>query len=444
MMKYNILLACYLFSSLVFADVLYVSFNFASDELKNAEKAATMRGEKLIVYPQISSEDKKRLATIYYQLERSKYTKAIEDVSALEEEEKKITEKYRSIAKKNTLDKLLRSLDKKNVQLSSLVISGHDGNGEFFGNLLPDEANEEELGKTFQKYPDLTKNMRSLLLWGCYTTTPYTVSSVWKKMFPQLEVVAGFDGRAPLSSRESSGGHLKNILVKEKELTQAHDLTSLKKVIKGLKYVPMINASICVDDFFIGKKQILDLKERDPKCDNTEIFQNLKDRFHCYMYAMTNECASPPADTQKGELREIYNQLHLYEHCEGAQTPDMPRADVVIRLMLFNNIKYNFITAKAKELQNMDKLLRAVGAPLDLNTAGLEMMNRRDVLKFINRAQKTIDEKSHSWNYLLHKNELNSLRASFNKMQKVLGNLDPKVVPFGAVEYGWSYVFDGN
>lgn len=73
----NLLLTILLFSSSVYADILFIDMNNSSKEIDAAKRAAATRGEKLIVLPKLPQEDQKELAKVLSQLqiERSRLRK---------------------------------------------------------------------------------------------------------------------------------------------------------------------------------------------------------------------------------------------------------------------------------------------------------------------------------------------------------------------------------
>lgn len=110
MLRRSLLLSIPLFISHAFADILFIDLNNSPKEIEAAKKAAYARGEKVIV------------------LTSSKKTPFIDD---------------------KNISSLLTDLKKKNVKLSSVVISGHDGNGEFHGAF--GRVSEPALERAFKK-----------------------------------------------------------------------------------------------------------------------------------------------------------------------------------------------------------------------------------------------------------------------------------------------------
>lgn len=191
------------------------------------------------------------------------------------------------------------------------------------------------------------------MLWGCYTANLSSLSGKWKKMLPNVEMIAGFDGIAPAGSKPGSATYLEDALSQEKRLTEIKDRKVLEKNFKALRNVPNMNAAICVGDSFVSHKASLSLSEMYNMCATTD-FQKIKDVYNCYKNATTPACANPPANTGSSELRAIYNKLQDIRHCtEINPQRDLPTTDQVIRLIFFENVKANYIKMLMKIKKNL-------------------------------------------------------------------------------------------
>ncbi len=81
----------------------------------------------------------------------------------------------------------------------------------------------------FAEYPELKENIRSLHLWGCYTTTIGSIEINWKKAFPNVALLTGYDGIAPANDKPANWALLEDVLAKEKQLIEAGDTKKLKR-----------------------------------------------------------------------------------------------------------------------------------------------------------------------------------------------------------------------
>ena len=177
----------------VYADILFLDLNNSPKEIEAAKKAAKQRGEKLIVFPERAM----------------RYPADIEQ----------------------NLNQKLTELKSKNQQnkISSLIISGHDGNGHFTGS--KGSMSYSDFANILESHPELKESVKSLYLWGCYTATPGSIINNWKPTFKNLDVIIGYDGSAPANDKLAGHNYLADALVKEKKMTSAKTDKQLKRKI---------------------------------------------------------------------------------------------------------------------------------------------------------------------------------------------------------------------
>lgn len=454
----KILLTTLCLSQVAYADILFIDMNNSSKEIQAAEKAATTRGEKLIVLPRLSLDDQKELAKISkeLQIEKSKLRKlgcaaSEEEMESmdnipedcnnrygrlydLEKQKEKITQK--NFLNKNNLSKEIKAIKNSGVKLTSLILSGHDGNGHFFGENA--DLSEETIEEAFKKNPPMGNNIRSLMLWGCYTANLSSLTGNWKKMLPNVEMIAGFDGVAPAGSKPGSATYLEDALTQEKRLTEIKDRKTLEKNFKALRNVPTMNAAICIGDSFVSHKASLSLSEMYKICDSTD-FQKIKDVYNCYKNATTPACANPPANTGNSELRAIYNKLQDTRHClEVKPQPDLPTTDQVIRLIFFGNVKANYVKNALNDLKALDELLKKLGAPAGLTLSDMGKLTRAELLARFTKINQFLESITGPFNNQLYNNPLTPeaklLAQKMSILQTDLGELKPFQIPFEWVE----------
>jgi hypothetical protein len=116
--------------------ILLIDFNNKANIRAGAKQAAQIRGEQLFIFPDPTSQN---------------YAFSISDI-----------------------DDYMANLVTQNIQLSSLVLAGHDGSEDFWGDDNKQVAfSHLELVELLRKYAapennDLTTHIKSLYLWGCY------------------------------------------------------------------------------------------------------------------------------------------------------------------------------------------------------------------------------------------------------------------------------------
>ena len=345
------------------ADILFLDLNNAPLEIAAARRAAAARGERLIVIPA--------------------------DGETL---------------RGDNLAEELAELKNQNVRLTSMVISGHDGNGAFSG--TRGNLSEEEVRGALQANPPMADTIRSLLLWGCYTATPASIELVWKQAFPNLVAVAGFDGSAPLSDKPGSSTYLEDFLKIEERLTKMTDINALNSAFLTLRNVPLMTSAACVNGVFLkpGQRprtmnQIMgECSERLARARREAgDVSSLEGRYSCYFEAAEG-CEDPPANKQSSDLRSYYNEIQNTAHCsEAFEASDLhlPSPDQVIRLIYFRNVVDNFVFNYQIDIDRLNGFLDQLGAPSELKIGDLRGMTRAqirqkydDINNFLNGIKK--------------------------------------------------------
>ncbi len=431
----------------VLADVLFIDLNTSPKEVQAAERAAQKRGEKLIVLPEIPSSVQKKLGVLNNDLQKveSQIRKKNCEMTVSKEcddllsKETQLNNEKRSLTHRlkigpSELTKALKRIEKNNIQLTSVVFSGHDGNGVFMG--TAGGFREPDIAEAFDAVPRLKKGVRSVMLWGCYTANMGALNHWWKKTFPDAELIAGFDGVAPSGAKAGSANYLEDILVKEKELTAIKDEKEMALAFKRLKDVPYMNAALCSNDIYVSNSLTFSLGQADANC-QTQNLESIQKIYSCYKNAETPACANPPSDYRTGELRQIYNNLQRYRHCfEEKSTADIPNPENVIRLLLFENVKTNFYKEYEKELAAFDRYLDLIEAPSDLRFSkdrSLVKANRAEILRRINGIRAHLNEKGGIVKRIVSP-AMGSVYNGLDTLQSCLGELATNCVPFGWVE----------
>ena len=298
--------------------VLLLDTNFAKSEYDAAEKAACERGEGFVAIP-------------------GGYGK-------------KVSPAFVKI--------VMNDFAKRNVAISSLIVSGHDGGGYTMGpnGYIKKEDLINIMKQSYASKPFLLKQLHTVLMWGCYSATPDEVLD-WKTMLPDLKVVGGFFGSAPASANPIDASILHDLLVKSDHLSSITDSNRLRSALMGVTKFGQTTASLYVR----------------PDCEPDGVlysqtgagnkFSRLKDALQCtaaerkklefyssvvQRYFSGNE--DIPGWTDKGPLRDAYSYARQLEHClqdgEFFLNPDR-----VGHLLFWDGIRQNFMENFRKEMQ---------------------------------------------------------------------------------------------
>ncbi len=427
------------------ADILFLDLNGNPKEVEAAQAAAKKRGEKVIVIPNVTTEMKVKKQKLKEAREKANddfYRKGCtvgtssEKCSGVTEKLSEAVRQENEFKEKNQLNgaelsKAITELKKKDIKLSTVVVSGHDGNGAFGGSF--GDLTDKDIANAFINNPPMGEGIRSLALWGCYTANVSSLSMYWKRSFPQAEVVMGFDKKGPLGNSPANWALLKDFLSKEKELSKIKDQNELRKALKGLDGVRITEAAICVGGIMTNKKASMDLANAQKMCEGA--FLKNKSLYTCYLNA-EKDCPNPPANTDDSDLRTFYESFQDYVHCAEILPPEkqvgMPSGDTMIRLIHFADVKKNFVANFPLEIANYNGLLDKVGAPKELQWGDVQKMSRAEILAKLNATSKYLEGKV---------GEESALAPEFTAINKfltlgiqpVLGDLN---VPFTWVEAG--------
>lgn len=386
------------------ADILFLDLNNNPKEIEAAQKAAAKRREKLIVLPQITNERKIEIKKLENELKKARnqyatlcnqITEACQRATATLSAATTKYNESRKVLNKEFLSQELRQLHRQEVNLTSVVISGHDGNGSFDG--VFGDLNDADIKEAFDSVSPFGESIRSLLLWGCYTTNIGSLETNWKKILPNLNVIAGFDDSAPLGDKPANWDLLEDILVKEKTLTDARDQKALMHAFNSLRSANKTHAAICVnEDSYASPRGVISIKAELEKCKDLRSGE-LIERFQCYEKAQKG-CEDVPADTQSGPLRSIYTELQKTKHCKKYIPANLtvPDPDVTLRLVHDKNVRTNFEYLHSDGMNQINSLMKELNFSDSLQLKNIGKMKRKDFLDQISAIQKEIDNRTNA------------------------------------------------
>ena len=357
--------------------MLFVDTNDSGLEIITAEKAACQRGQKLVVVPKAYKEYKKYVAK---QEQASKLisdcaSKFSNDYQKVQQVCKNQIENFNKIMLetenfkksqplyKDEMKGVLDDLRKSKGTLENFTISGHDGGGHFGG--MKQSFTRQDVASIMKDYQDIN-NVKSLMLLGCYTGVQREVID-WQTIFPDVRLIGGYDGSAPLANRPQGHNYLYDLLTKEKLLTTTADQKKLEFLVKNnIKSINELNAAlflkpVCTDPneekpyYYgkIGQSRLLrpfDLQE----CVNAKKdLLALKDRLDKY----DSGELEPPKNTASGELRDIYNQSRSHEHCSEV-IGDVLDSNKVFGLLFHDGVRNNFADYYDDQMKEAEKIVK--------------------------------------------------------------------------------------
>ena len=163
----------------VFADILFIDVNDSESEVREARLEARARGENLVVIPKATNS-----APLADQL-------------------------------RETLNDSLFDHAFSDQKFSTVIVSGHYANSRFYGENhgRNQELTYSEISSIFRepRFAPVRESVETLMLWGCYTARPRAIAD-WNNLFPNVEMLAGFNFAAPSSNTIASPRIMRNLL----------------------------------------------------------------------------------------------------------------------------------------------------------------------------------------------------------------------------------------
>lgn len=344
-----------------FGDILFIDLNGAKDEVAAAQRAAAARHEKLIVIPDANQNVTYFKPSLFRQL----------------------------------LNDRLSEFEAHGTQISSLVVSGHDGVGSFFGDR--GRITGSDLKQIFEAHPKSRESVRSMYLWGCYALAVGELNQNWRLVFPDALFIAGFDGSAP--SRYANAGQrvLESMLMKESKFMKAHDQRQLLALFRAIPSTDITTSAAYVCDQYITHSGIQTFQQALGECAWSDQATELTKTYECYLEAQDEKCRSVPENTQSSPLRELYNYTVSKSQCSMQDHPDtrfaiLPQREDILKLIFFNTLWNNFLKKHGDSISAIDANLKKIGAPPELLLGDLSKLSRGELVKKLRAAYEFVSQ----------------------------------------------------
>ena len=395
-----------------YADILVLNLNGNNSTVKAAREAAKSRGEVSYVFP-----------------------------------------KSGDFLDAESLRKHLKALEQKNVDISSIVFSGHDGGGHFSGDT--GSIGKGEMQSIVDEFPKLKESVKSIILRGCYTATPYEVlekdDNSWRGMFPNINLLAGYFDGAPSSEKKESTSFVKEALELESKIYLEESVKNIGDMLSGISNSRWTTNAFafrtCHDqEFRYTERQLsaegylpMNKEEIEKLCSYDDIRGAIEVASN-YFYAEKNGFENPPLEHRGTDLREAYSLLNHKKHC--IKLLDLyltPSLQSQIRLIYFDYIKSNFLNQfgdKIKELEGIIAWYNSLSKdkiPLPLD---IEKMSRKEIMSLVHKLtgivyKDYIDVNTPTFGMIYRDDErIFKMSQTTSFMQSILVNLDEEIVPF--------------
>jgi len=319
-------LALGLFSSVVKADILFIDLNNVEAEIVVARQEAAKRGEKLIILPtdrQKFKNENREYSRISMELNHT-YTK----LDKCEETGKECESLRRTAESLNgrlsKLTKIEYDVNMLNAELANLssnistvMISGHDGDGSFNGDF--GSIRSDQFLAAFKKFKG-RNDIQSLYLLGCNSVTAHTLGGLWKASFPNAKFIAGYEETGYL--RENAQGHefIRGLLSQEKNILASKTAEEAMRKFQRISPTnPKYGTAACFHPsdqepqfFSIVQKKNVSLRN-ELQCKDQNI-QEVVDFVECCTSGQKSSCLFP-----KVKLESLILSPHQLNSCSFAQ-----------------------------------------------------------------------------------------------------------------------------
>lgn len=431
------------------ADVLFLDMNNSPREIE----AARRHGRPVEVFPPVTNEQRRQLDQFKAAELRIGREMQRLDCGKLNEPGGCAPLRERAIAISNNRHQLQKEIaftpekfeaflaDRATIgrPFTSVVVSGHDGTGSIIGEF--GSISDSQLAEALGRHAGQKEALRALHLWGCYTTSTSSLLLNWKKSFPNVALITGYDGRAPLADKPAGWWYLEAVLKNENRLLAARDARHLQALLRQLRGASLVAAAAYSCGNVASHRDAFNLAEQQQRCAaHRQRIDEAFSQYQCFLKAETAECENPPRNTAAGPVRLFYQILHDTAHCaEIAPHPSFQLAnrDQAIRLTLFEAFKQSLGRVHQPQLKEMDEMLDAVGAPANLRFRELAQLSRGEIIRRLDGLLKYLQNELPGADYNPSSGPVTQRDAQLLMLQKfqrtmstMMVNLDSICVPF--------------
>lgn len=301
----------------------------------------------------------------------------------------------------------------RETKFSSLIISGHNGGGSFEGSA--GHISFRHVLDALEENPYSRNHTRLLMLLGCNTSNLSQIIN-WKGIFPELDIIAGYDGTGPNQNTISGLSYIKEIISNGDELLKQDTEEDLKRALESLPYIYNLEAGIYLNHITCNEdnhKQESEYIFRPLTSGDTPQFKKFDlsecvDKLHKlhtkimprYLKYFTGDL---PIDTQaaRSEMRGIYNFFHQTYSCIQATENDqdietetddleLPNWQTILSLRFWNETQHNIASFYSEELNNAADFLQRMQNDSGALSKYIEEFNKNQDQRasFIERLQK--------------------------------------------------------
>lgn len=382
--------------------ILFLDFNQNNSSIAAVEKASDELGESLLVYPngQLLSVSKDNVAAIF----------------------------------KDVRERLFIA----NEELTTVVFSGHSGNLVFSGangelNVLQDLHATE--------FSALFSTVKRLVLRGCYTTTLANVlgKSGWRSVFPNVEYIAGYQGKAWSSETAQSKSFMYEALAKSASFLAATNNDESVDIFQSFDHYKLSELGIWFktspgNEYYLTTKGVLagkvslDLADEAMSCANLETKKDTHQQIVRRYLLAEPGYENPPDDTRFSDLRSAYTFFQKNNHCtqlgiwEYAKVTDPL---IIQPLIFYKNVQSNFAVHVGFSEFEMLAAELVAGSLETFELPAFAVSTRSALMQSVMRLSSMSTDNSIEYDA----GKRRALRHYLGALQKSLVELSPSVIP---------------
>lgn len=332
----------------------------------------------------------------------------------------------------------------ENEKIDTLIFSGHYTPGAFSGR--NGEIKQQNFLDTLSQHPNLKNNIQHLILRGCYTTRINEIvkTGLWRQSLPNLNYISGYDGRAWSSETLLSQQFITDTLELRSDLLASKSpdeaVSSFKKI-RNYDQSPLAlwfktdgNEYYIASESLNRNKPIVDFNKIKLTC-NLNLKTRLKYNKLLEQYDIGSEDGfeRPPTDTNKGQLRKIYEWLLNNQHCLTLNIWDKNPYDDVSKaagLLFFNRLTNNYMNVyNQNEFQQMLDTYNAITKD-DITIPDLSTASRDEIRMFIYQVSTKIYNIGINGFYdKLDSYIISRINYHLNGLNQLIIKIDPLLTP---------------
>ena len=332
-----------------------------------------------------------------------------------------------------SIQNTLTDADSRGATVSTLIISGHNDGGMFFG-----EAGGIRDADLFSIISGHKSSMSatSFYGWGCYTATKEN-ARMTKESVPSLKVIVGFDNRSPSQNFSGDLKYLQYMMRKESEARAIATPAKAKKFVASIPMSGSMTPALLIDTnkagvMYVSPKEVTQFAKLDNDCTPAILSKavDLSKTYEKYRDAKGPGFEDVPRDVENGVLRKFYTVLRKYSHCAAFGSMKKAGLDpnLVIPLVLYHEVQTNFGEYYDEDWNNLRIVMSKVPGAMDPPDLLSKNTRRVDVLKFNLSMAKVFQDVDRD-KYLTHDDVL--------LLEKMLWRVNKLLVGFACTPEKW-------